>query len=308
MAIYSYTYEQLPNGKIDALILSNELFAAGFQTIRITSITDGFQLEFSSEIDSELLDDIVLAHTGYPATYRIWKYVSFPDLSDQTIPPYENINLNLLPIYKRISKFDRGLIVAKEWSSDENFTNLLITEEWIFTIKPNTQRPSKRVITINWLLSDGTVGSTSELVAVYDKKTGLEIHEKRKNDNIANIKNFIFDFIQEYDLVNGKIQAYILYERIKTQIADYISSNETLLIQTVTNLGTASDNSITDDLKEDIKLITGISDNTTIDNIMADNDNYLTIEVNISADDNYFQEFSGTLQNFIINELTIPEA
>lgn len=308
MAVYNYTYKQLPNGKIDVLILSNELFAEGLQAIRITSITDGFELEFSSEINSETLDDIVLAHTGYPLTYRIWKYTGFPDSANQTIPPYESINLDLLPIYKKISKFNRGLIVAKLWSSDEDFTNLLVTEEWVYAIRPNSQRPMKRVITINWLLSDGTVGSTSEFVEMYNQQTGLKIHEKRKSDNVANIKNFIFDFLKEYDIVNGAIQSYILYERIKTQIADYIRSNEALLIQTVTNLGTASDNSITTELKENIKLITGISDNTTIDTIVADNDNYLTIQIDISVDDNYFQEFSGTLQNFIINELTIPVA
>lgn len=175
--------------------------------------------------------------------YNLYKYFKIYDkIGDgETIisahPPVD-INYDILAYHKKRT-FDKGELIKVEYF--ENFENGVydskVVEELRTYYRVNNML-SRREMTINWMLDDGTTGYTKNTVKYYTLLEAIQAGETRRSNVISNLKISVIGLIAQIAQVSPIVAQQTGVPFLNTyavEISKYIQGFDQILIDAITN-------------------------------------------------------------------------
>lgn len=107
-----------------------------------------------------------------------------------------------------------------------NYSNLLVSEDVVYTRHPITALLIYRDITIKWYLEDGNIGEIKETHKTYQLKDSIDEGKTRRDNVITYAKLYLLSSV---GLANGQV----LLAELSSQINTYLQGNHQPLIDAV---------------------------------------------------------------------------
>lgn len=176
--------------------------------------------------------------------YKIYDYMNGDYTQFELNVCPSTVAYNHLPIDSKTT-YDRGLIIKVDFVRYQGYTghhignDFVIVEEYAYDWISGTQIPSKRYVTVKWLMTDDTVGHQLVIPHTFHGTEPLKVHEKRKNQNIINIKGVVFETLRLiFGVTDGTTRAYTLLDELEAvkPISTYIQGDEQPLINAFATL------------------------------------------------------------------------
>lgn len=199
---------------------------------------------FSYDLEEKVLKPTTLRNVRFCEhrndMFKIYRYMDsleyheYPDL--RKCPIY--VNYNFLPLYEKVT-YEKGLRVKVEYYSSYDdltgvYENLVVQEDHRYLLYPGRLIPRIRDVEISWYKQNDLVGYNKTIRTYFDANKAAKLHEKRKEQNIVELKNIIYQtMLVAKGEAEGLNAVLGLFDDLNSDMQTYVQGHEQILISRI---------------------------------------------------------------------------